>query len=122
MSIMQNIMETMARYMPDKKHDPLLDRDGFLGKPFYRVDGEVKVRGKAHFTAEFDFPDLAHAVLVYSTIAKGKVSRIDTDRAKLEPGVLEVLTYKNMPKLKTPALWDFTDLKKGMAASLVSNK
>ncbi|HWC97972.1 MAG TPA: xanthine dehydrogenase family protein molybdopterin-binding subunit, partial [Candidatus Sulfopaludibacter sp.] len=94
-----------------------LDRDGFLGKPLYRVDGEVKVRGQARFTAEFDFPDLAYAVLVHSTIAKGKVSRIDTGRAKNEPGVLEVLTYKNMPKLKAPPLVDITNLKKGMAAS-----
>jgi xanthine dehydrogenase YagR molybdenum-binding subunit len=117
MSVMQSVMETMARFMPDKKHDPLLDHDGFLGKPFYRVDGEAKVRGQARFTAEFDFPDLAHAVLVHSTIAKGKISRIDTQRAKREPGVLEVLTYKNMPRLKAPPLVDLTDLKKGMAAS-----
>ena len=65
--------------MPDKKRDPLLDRDGFLGKPLYRVDGDAKVRGQARFTAEFNIPHLAHAALVYSTIAKGKISRIDTD-------------------------------------------
>jgi len=112
-----SVMQKTARFMPDQKHDPLLDREGFLGKPFYRVDGEVKVRGQARFTAEFNFPDLAYAVLVHSTIAKGKVSRIDTDRAKREPGVLEVLTYKNMPRLKAPPLVDVRDLKKGMAAS-----
>ena len=117
MSVMQSLMQTMARFTPDKRHDPLLDQDGFLGKPFHRVDGEVKVRGQARFTAEFDFPGLAHAVLVHSTIAKGKISRIHTERAKHEPGVLEVLTYKNMPKLKAPPLVDFTDLKKGMASS-----
>jgi xanthine dehydrogenase YagR molybdenum-binding subunit len=117
MSVMQSVMGTMARFMPEKKHDPLLDRDGFLGKPYYRVDGEVKVRGQARFTAEFNFPDLAHAVLVYSAIAKGKISRIDTERAKREPGVIKVLTYKNTPKIKAPPLVDMTDLKKGMAAS-----
>jgi xanthine dehydrogenase YagR molybdenum-binding subunit len=117
MSVMQNVMETVARFTADKKRDPLLDRDGVLGKPYSRVDGEVKVRGQARFTAEFDFPDLVHAVLVHSTIAKGKISRIDTARAKREPGVLEVLTYKNMPRLKAPALFDVKDLKKGMAAS-----
>jgi xanthine dehydrogenase YagR molybdenum-binding subunit len=117
MSVMQTLIETIAQFMPDQKHDPLLDRDGFLGKPLYRVDGEVKVRGQARFTAEFDFPDLSHAALVYSTIAKGQVLRIDTARAKSEPGVLEVLTYKNMPRLKAPPLWDVADLKKGMASS-----
>jgi xanthine dehydrogenase YagR molybdenum-binding subunit len=117
MSAIESLIETIARFMPDKKHDPLLDRDGFLGKPLYRVDGEAKVRGEARFTAEFDFPNLVYAVLVCSTIAKGKISRIDTERAKQEPGVLEVLTYKNMPKLKAPPLVDISDLKKGMAAS-----
>ena len=117
MSAIDNVMQTVTQFMPDQKHDPLLDRDGFLGKSMYRVDGEVKVRGQARFTAEFHFPDLAYAALVYSTIAKGKVSRIDTGRAKSEPGVIEVLTYKNMPRLKTPPLWDMRDLKKGMASS-----
>ena len=117
MNVMQSVMETMAQFMPDKKHHPLLDRDGFLGKPVQRVDGDVKVRGQARFTAEFRFDDLAYAVLVHSTIAKGSISRIDTTRSKRAPGVLEVLTYKNMPRLKAPPLVDLTDLKKGMAAS-----
>lgn len=117
MSVMQSVIETVARFVPDKKHDPLLDHDGYLGKPFYRVDGEVKVRGRARFAAEYDLPDLVYAELVYSTIAKGRISRIDTERAKREPGVLEVLTYRNMPRVKAPPLVDVTDLKKGMAAS-----
>jgi xanthine dehydrogenase YagR molybdenum-binding subunit len=117
MSVRQSVMETNARLRPDQKHDPLPGRGGLLGKPLYRVDGAVKVRGQARFTAEFDFPGLAHAVLVHSTIAKGQISRIDTGRAKREPGVLEVLTYKNMPRLQAPPLLDIGDLKKGMAAS-----
>jgi xanthine dehydrogenase YagR molybdenum-binding subunit len=117
MSVMKSVIETVAHYMPDKKHDPLLEREGFLGKPFYRVDGELKVKGQARFTAEFDFPDMTHAALVYSSIAKGKVSRIHTERAKQAEGVLAVLTYKNMPNLKAPPLVDVADFKKGMAAS-----
>lgn len=104
-------------FVPDKKHDPLLDRDGFLGKPLRRVDAEVKVKGQARFTAEFEISHVAHAALVYSTIAKGKVSKIDTERAKRAGGVLEVFTYKNMPEMKAPPLADMNDLKKGMAAS-----
>ena len=77
----------------------------------------AKVTGQARFTAEFDFPNLAHAALVYSTIAKGRIRNIDTERAKRAPGVLEVLTYRNMPRMKAPPLVDMTNLKKGMAAS-----
>src|SRR5262245_7880314 len=102
MSLMQSMFETVARYLPDKKPDPLLDRVGCLGKPFHRVDGEVKVKGEARFTAEYPLPGMVHATLVYSTIARGSISRIDTEIAKRAGGVLEILTYKNMPRLKDP--------------------
>jgi len=32
MSVMNSIVETVARFMPDQERDPLLNRDGFLGK------------------------------------------------------------------------------------------
>jgi xanthine dehydrogenase YagR molybdenum-binding subunit len=117
MSVMQKAMETIAHYMPDKGRDPLLDAEGYLGKALHRVDAEAKVTGAAKFTAEFRFDNLAYAALVHSTIAKGKVSRLDTRRAESAPGVLAVITYRNMPRLKAPPLVDMTDLKKGMAAS-----
>jgi len=117
MSILQGLIETAARFMPDKERDPLLDRDGFLGHPLHRVDGRSKVKGEARFTAEFEVPDVAHAALVFSTIAKGRVSKIDTVRARNAGGVLEVFTHQNMPRMKAPPLVDITDLKKGMAAS-----
>jgi xanthine dehydrogenase YagR molybdenum-binding subunit len=103
-NVLKSVFETMAQFMPDKKHDPLLHRDGFLGKPLVRVDAEAKVRGQARFTSEFDIANVAHAALVFSTIAKGKVSKIDTERAKCVQGVLEVLTWKNMPKMTAPRL------------------
>ena len=117
MNLLKTVFETVAQFLPDREHDPLLERDGFLGKPLVRVDAETKVKGTARFTSEFDIPNLSHATLVFSTIAKGKVSTIDTERAKRTPGVLEVLTWKNMPKLAAPLLVDITDMKKGMAGS-----
>lgn len=117
MSLMNSIFETVAKHMPDRERDPLLDHDRFLGQPYHRVDGAAKVTGRARFTAEYDFPNLAHAALVYSTIARGKIRSIDTERAKREPGVLEVLTHRNMPEMQAPPLVDFTNLNKGMAAS-----
>jgi xanthine dehydrogenase YagR molybdenum-binding subunit len=117
MSLMKSLVETVAHFLPDPARDPLIDHDGFLGKPFQRVDAEAKVTGAAPFTAEFRISDLAHAALVYSTIAKGKISALDTTEAKRANGVLEVFTYKNIPRMKAPPLADMTDLKKGMAAS-----
>jgi xanthine dehydrogenase YagR molybdenum-binding subunit len=116
-SVINTIMEKVAHFVPDQPHDPLVDRDGFLGKSLDRVDAEVKVKGEARFTAEYEFPNLVHAVLVHATIAKGKVSKIGTERAKRADGVVEIFTYKNMPTMTAPPLVDLTDLKKGMAAS-----
>ncbi len=117
MSVMTSVMETIARFMPDKEHDPLLDTHRFVGKPLERVDAEAKVTGQARFTAEFDIANLAHAALVYSSIAKGKVVKIETDSARRAGGVIEVLTWKNMPRMAAPPLVDINDLRKGMAAS-----
>ncbi|MDB5312402.1 MAG: aldehyde oxidase and xanthine dehydrogenase, molybdopterin binding [Gemmataceae bacterium] len=71
-----------------------------VGKPIDRVDGRLKVTGKARFAAEFNPPGLVHGVLVQSTIAKGRVAEIDTAAAEKLPGVVAVLTHKNAPKLK----------------------
>lgn len=63
-----------------------------------RVDGVLKVTGKAKYIAEWNFPRLAHGYLVHSTIAKGKIKAIDTSEAEKQPGVIKVLTHLNTPK------------------------
>ena len=46
-----------------------------VGKPLARVDGVLKVTGRATYAAEHVLPNLAHAVIVTSTVAKGRVKR-----------------------------------------------
>jgi len=70
-----------------------------LGDPVDRVDGPLKVTGAAPYPSDFTFPDLAHAVLVQSTIAAGTISRIDAGAAHAAPGVLAVITHENAPAL-----------------------
>ena len=70
-----------------------------LKKQPSRIDGRAKVMGKATYIAEFRFPDLAYGYLVHSTIAKGKITEIDSSAAEKEPGVVKVLTHKNVQKL-----------------------
>jgi len=48
-----------------------------LGPGIDRVDGPVKVRGAAAYPTDVTYPDLAHAALVRSTIASGRVTEID---------------------------------------------
>src|SRR5438445_11225616 len=70
-----------------------------IGQPLNRVDGRLKVTGRARYTTEHPVPDLAHAVLVMSTIARGRITSIETRAASRVPGVLLVMTRENAPKL-----------------------
>ena len=71
----------------------------YIGQPISRVDGRKKVTGGATYAAEFDVPGQAHAVIVRSTVAKGRIAVIDGKAAEEAPGVLAVLTHRNAPKL-----------------------
>ena len=73
-----------------------------VGRPLDRVDGKAKTTGAARFVAEFAYPDLTHAALVHSTVARGRITRIHTAAAAALPGVIAVLTHENAPKLKPP--------------------
>jgi xanthine dehydrogenase YagR molybdenum-binding subunit len=63
-----------------------------------RVDGIAKVTGKAKYIAEFKFPNLAYGFFVQSTIAKGKITSIDTVEAEKQLGVVKIFTHLNAPK------------------------
>ena len=73
-----------------------------LGRPVDRIDGHAKTTGAARYSAEYDYPDLVHAALVCSTVARGRVTGIDTSAAAALPGVLAVLTHDNSPTMKPP--------------------
>jgi xanthine dehydrogenase YagR molybdenum-binding subunit len=70
-----------------------------IGPGVDRVDGPRKVTGAARYPSDFDFPNLAHAALVRSTIAAGTIRGIATGAAESAPGVLAVLTHQNAPRL-----------------------
>lgn len=75
------------------------NRQGLIGKPIDRVDGHLKVMGKAPYAHEVqDGGPAAYGFLVEATIAKGRVASIDTAAAERAPGVLLVMTHKNAPK------------------------
>jgi xanthine dehydrogenase YagR molybdenum-binding subunit len=73
--------------------------DTHVGNPRRRVDGRLKVTGAAKYAAEFDAPDLLHGYVVSSTIAKGRITRIDAADAEAVPGVVRVFTHLNRPHI-----------------------
>jgi xanthine dehydrogenase YagR molybdenum-binding subunit len=62
------------------------------GQPVTRVDGQLKVTGKAQYAADYPIPNLVYAALVTSTVARGNVGRLDTAAALRHHDVLRVLT------------------------------
>lgn len=71
-----------------------------LGDPVSRVDGRAKVTGQARYAAEQPAADLAYGVVVSSTIAKGRISALDLDAARAVPGVLDILSHLNRPRVR----------------------
>jgi xanthine dehydrogenase YagR molybdenum-binding subunit len=74
-----------------------------VGRPIDRVDGAVKTTGASEYTADRPYPDLVHATLVHATIARGRITGIDTAAAEAVDGVLAVITHRNAPALRPPA-------------------
>lgn len=66
-----------------------------------RVDGREKVTGLATYAAEhrdLQLDDPLHAWMVTSTIARGRVLRVDASAALALPGVERVLDHENAPR------------------------
>lgn len=63
-----------------------------MGEPVARIDGRLKVTGKAHYPADIAVANLAYGVLVTSTIARGRLRSLDVDEAGKVPGVIAVIT------------------------------
>jgi xanthine dehydrogenase YagR molybdenum-binding subunit len=70
-----------------------------VGQPHERVDGPAKVTGQAAYVGDLSPPDMVHAAIAQSAIAKGRIAAIDTAAATVVPGVLLVLTKDNAPRL-----------------------
>jgi xanthine dehydrogenase YagR molybdenum-binding subunit len=93
-------------WIPGGKPDPLIrHQHGHVGKPLSRIDGPLKVQGKARFAAEFAPEGLVYAAVAFSAIAKGRIATLDTAAAEAAPGVVLVMTYRNAPRLKPMPLF-----------------
>ena len=70
-----------------------------IGSSPLRVDGRAKVTGTATYAYEHPFDSPAYAHLVQATIARGRVTAMDTGTADAVPGVLSTLTVFDAPSL-----------------------
>ncbi len=71
-----------------------------VGKPTPRVEGELKVTGKALYSADFKFPDSLWGKCLRSPIPYGRIKGIDTSKALNVPGVKAVFTGQDVTGLR----------------------
>jgi CO/xanthine dehydrogenase Mo-binding subunit len=68
-----------------------------VGKPLGRVEGPAKVTGAATYTADILLPGMAWGKALRSPLPHARIRSIDTTAAEHMPGVLAVLTAKDVP-------------------------
>ena len=68
-----------------------------IGKSVERVDARAKVTGEALYPGDINLPDQAYMKILFAGRPHAIVKAIDTSAAEALPGVLAVLTAKDVP-------------------------
>jgi hypothetical protein len=69
-----------------------------IGQPVSRKEDPVLLRGEGRFTDDLVLPGQAYAALVRSPYAHGVLNGIDTGGAAAMPGVLAILTGRDLER------------------------
>jgi len=68
-----------------------------LGQNVPKKDAATKVRGSRKFPQDFDMEDQLYAKVVWSDFPHARVTKVDTSQAEALPGVVRVLTARDVP-------------------------
>jgi xanthine dehydrogenase YagR molybdenum-binding subunit len=67
-----------------------------IGTAAPRIDGRLKVTGEARYASDTPLADPAYAYLATSAIARGRITDIADGEARAVPGVIDILTHRNI--------------------------
>ena len=106
-------VETTARgprgiqSMTDASENPAglsaLDRpNSYIGKTVPRPNLERLMQGRGLYVSDVELPRMAHVVFLRSPHAHAKIIAIDADAAKRLPGVIAIVTGKELSAVITP--------------------
>ncbi len=70
-----------------------------IGKFIKRVDGDALVKGRPLFVDDIDIKGAKVAKIMWSPHAHAEIIDIDTSVAEKIPGVIDILSYKNVPRI-----------------------
>ena len=83
--------------MDDRTQETALSLTKFgIGQPVKRSEDPILLRGEGRYTDDINLPRQAYAVMVRGRDAHGIIRGIDTAAAKAMPGVLTILTGKDL--------------------------
>ncbi|WP_443041177.1 molybdopterin cofactor-binding domain-containing protein [Streptomyces sp. B21-108] len=63
------------------------------------MDARLRVTGKAKYAGDNNPDGVVHAVIVDSSVGRGRITAIDAGPALAQPGVLTVISHLNAPRL-----------------------
>src|SRR6185312_13942166 len=89
--------------MPEQKQK-------FIGRSVPRLEDRPLLLGQGRFAADVSFPGQLHMRVVRSTVAHGKILRIDAAAARAHPGVHAIWTFEDVAHIP-PIGYRLTGLK-----------
>jgi xanthine dehydrogenase YagR molybdenum-binding subunit len=75
---------------------PAAEKRKLIGKRISRVDGPLKVSGKAKYAYDINRPGMLHGKILHAPYANAKIVSIDTSAAEKMPGVRAVKLVQNV--------------------------
>ena len=84
--------------------------EGLIGRSVPNLDGIALVTGKARFTCDLVLPGMVYGRLVHSTVAHGRILRVDATAALAVAGVLTVITPEDTADLPLVTSGPFADM------------
>lgn len=76
-----------------------------VGKRMAAIDSRAVVTGKAVYCPDLEFPNMLVGKLLYSPYACARIQRLDVSKAQAMPGVVAVLTAKDIPGENSYLYW-----------------
>jgi 4-hydroxybenzoyl-CoA reductase subunit alpha len=69
-----------------------------IGRSVQKIDSYAKVTGAARYADDLKLPRMAYGRILRSPHPHARITRLDTERARALPGVLDVITAADLPR------------------------
>jgi len=89
-----------------------------IGKRIPKLDAPDKATGRARYPQDLSFPGMLHGKILWSEHPHARIIKIDTTKAEALPGVMAVITARDLPERNGGFMKDNPPLKRHKVRSL----